>query len=131
MENNKGFMTIEASVIVPTILICAFFIILGLLFTYERANILSNEYRVLYSIPIKNIRDKTVEHYINGKDYTYAVIYGNADVNGEYVKHKASCTGSLDIYGKRNISTKREIDVCVDRLRRWQLYDDIREESGN
>jgi hypothetical protein len=29
------------------------------------------------------------------------------------------------------VSSEREIDLRVDRLRRWQLYDDISEKSGD
>ena len=131
MKNNKGFMTIEASVIVPTVLICVFIVILGFIFVYERAYVLSEEYETIYTIPLKNVRENTVAEHLNSKDYTGPIIYGSIIAEGEYGKHMAGYDGSISIMGVRKITSKREIDVCVDRLRRWQLYDDLAKKSGH
>ena len=51
-NSDKGYMTVEASFIVPVLFFAFFLAILGLIFTYERGLILSNEYEGLYTVPL-------------------------------------------------------------------------------
>ena len=125
---NKGYMSIEASLIVSFILLTTFLMILGLLFTYERGHVFSKECERLYTIPIKNIRDKTVADYLNSEDYSKGIVYGELSSMGSYSSHKAKVSSSLIVREEKKISCKREIDQCSNRLRRWQLYDDIAED---
>lgn len=122
---NKGYMTIEASFIVPIVLFGIFFTIMGLMLSYEKGYIIAEENVALYEVPIRNIRDNTVEGYLSGKDYTGGVVIGAAAVSTSYSSHKACCDGVLKIYGTNSVSSSREIDICTNRLRRWQLYDDL------
>ena len=55
--NNKGYMTIEASFIVPIVLFGIFFTIMGLMLSYERGYIIAEENVALYEIPLTNIRN--------------------------------------------------------------------------
>ncbi|MBO4591864.1 MAG: hypothetical protein J5684_04815 [Eubacterium sp.] len=126
-NTNKGYMTLEASLIVPMVLCAIFMILFCLIFVYERGVVLSSENEALYTIPVKSIRDDSVTSYLSGRNYEEGITYGSCDVNVDYVSHKAKCEGMIHLYGDSGISSKREIDVCVDRLRRWQLYDDIAE----
>ncbi len=126
--NNKGYMTIEASFIVPIVLFGIFFTIMGLMLSYERGYIIAEENVALYEIPLTNIRNDSVEGYLSGREYTGGVVIGSASVGTSYSSHKAKCSGVLKIYGTNSVSSSREVDVCTGRLRRWQLYDDLREE---
>lgn len=125
INSNKGYMTIEASIIVPTILIAIMTIIVCLIFVYERSVVASSEYEALYTIPVKNIRDDSVTAYLSGRNYEEGLAYGNCSINTEYSWHMAKCEGVLHIYSDSEIDGRREIDQCVERLRRWQLYDDL------
>ena len=125
---NKGYMTIEARVIVPVIIFGAFFAILGLLIAYERGFVNSSEYERLYTIPLNNIRNECVEEYLSGADFEKSIVTGALDMKSSYSSHKASFEGTLRVIKDISVSCSREIDVREDRLRRWQLYDDTFEE---
>ncbi len=131
INNSKGYMTIEASFIIPVVIIGVFVCLLGLILVYERGYILSKETRALYTIPLVDIRNKEVEGYLNSQDYTGAVVLGSAEVEGSASSSKASCDGSIHLFGSSDIDSSREIDVRVDRLRRWQFYGDTYEKYGD
>ncbi|MEE3399232.1 MAG: hypothetical protein VZR64_07180 [Eubacterium sp.] len=131
IEDRKGFMTIEASVVVPVVIIGIFVCLLGLILVYERGYILSEERRALYTIPLVNIRNKEVEAYLNSQDYTKAVVLGSAEVDGSSSSNKATCEGSLHLFGSSEVDAEREIDVRMERLRRWQFYGDTYEKYGD
>lgn len=123
-NSDKGYMTVEASFIVPVLFFAFFLAILGLIFTYERGLILSNEYEGLYTVPLICVRDNLVSEYLSGVDYSKGTVYGEMSFETDYFLHRASCKGSLDIKGTAEVSGAREIGGTVDRLRRWRLYDD-------
>lgn len=126
-RDSKGYMTIEASFIVPIILFGCYFIIMGLMLVYERGYIISREYEEIFELPLYVVRDETVGEHLSDQTYDAGVVVGAAEVSGSYSSHRATCTGVLHIYGETGIDATREIDICSDRLRRWQLYDDIAE----
>lgn len=121
--NNKGFMTIEASVLVPVIFCAIFVMLYALIFIYERSVLSASEYEALYTVPLENIRNKEVEQYISTYDYKNGILYCDVSMKNGYSFHKASCDGQLELFGESQLKGTREIDACVDRLRRWQLYD--------
>lgn len=129
--NDYGYMTIEASFVIAVIITAIFVVIMGFIFTYERSYLISKEYKGLYSIPINNIRNNKVENYLESIDFKSPTMYGEVNLKGAYRNKKAEYKGELDLNSHTNMSVSREIDVCVDRLRRWQMYDDIAEESGD
>lgn len=128
--NNRGMMTVEASVIVPVVLFGVFICLFGLMLIYEKGYVLGNEYAALYTIPFKDIRNGSVEEYLSGQDYIGGVVLGEANVESGYSWHKARCQGVVSLYGDSEVKAAREIDVLVERLRRWQFYDDIAEDQG-
>ena len=130
-ENDYGYMTIEASLVIPIILIAVFIMLLGLIYAYERAYIQSVEYERLYSVPLVYIRADDVETYLDEGNYDAGIVYGELRMDTEYVSHLAVCEGELDIRGSSYITGRRELDCCSDRLRRWQVYDDIAEKQGH
>lgn len=125
---NKGYMTIEASVVVPVILFGVFATILGLMLAYERGYAKASEYERLYTIPLNNIRNESVEEYLGGIDAEKGIVVGALGISSGYSGHKASFEGKLKVIKDVEVSCSREIDVREDRLRRWQLYDDTFEE---
>jgi hypothetical protein len=126
-NSDKGYMTIEASVIVPVILFATMLMIIGLVLTYEKARLLSIEYKALYTIPLDDIRSDSVDGYIGGKNYNDGIAYGNVSVDTSYAGHRAKCDGTVELYGTVSANGDHEIDVLSDRLRRWQLYDSLAE----
>ena len=121
-------MTIEASFIVPIVLFGIFFTIMGLMLSYEKGYIIAEENEALYEIPLTNIRNDSISSYLSGRTYTDGIVIGSVNVDSSFSNHKAKCEGVLKIYGTNNVSSSREVDLCTDRLRRWQLYDDIFQE---
>ncbi len=130
-SKNKGYMTIEASLIVPVILIGVCIMIMGMILVYERSFLLATEYERLYTIPYEYIRADLVGDYLETEDYNRGLYYKTAEVDTYYISHLAVCDGVLRVRDSISVSGKHEIDVCSDRLRRWQLYDDIAEKQGD
>ncbi|SEP57322.1 hypothetical protein SAMN02910369_00230 [Lachnospiraceae bacterium NE2001] len=129
--DSKGYMTIEASVIIPVVIIGIFVCLFGLILIYERASVSAAEYRALYTIPLNSIRNKEVQAYLEAQDYTGTVVLGSASVESSASGSKASCEGQVCLFGSSSVSGSREIDVRVDRLRRWQFYGDTYEKYGD
>ena len=129
--DSKGYMTIEASVIIPVVIIGIFVCLFGLILIYERASVSAAEYRALYTIPLNSIRNKEVQAYLEAQDYTGTVVLGSASVESSVSGSKASCEGQVCLFGSSSVSGSREIDVRVDRLRRWQFYGDTYEKYGD
>ena len=130
LRNNSGFMTIEASVIIPVILMAVMVVISGLIIIYEQGTLYAEETEALYTIPLVSIRDGNIEEHLRNISYGEGLEFGSIDVNAGYSRHKADCDGKIEYMDCFEVSSKRELDVLVDRLRRWQLYDDISEKSG-
>ena len=128
LMNNRGYMTIEASVIIPVVLFGIFATILGLMLAYERGHIKASENERLYTVPLEYIRNENVEEYLNAADYEKGIVCGSAAVSCGYSGHKATAEGVLRVIDENEVNSGREIGVCTDRLRRWQLYDDTFEE---
>lgn len=131
MNTNKGYMIIEASVVIPIVLIAIFVTLAGLIICFEKSVIKVEEVETLYQIPLGNIRDDTVYNYLAAKTYGENIEYGSVNASGNYSRHKAAISGKLSYIKLFGVSSEREIDLRVDRLRRWQLYDDISEKSGD
>ncbi len=130
-KNNYGYMTIEASVIVPLILIGVFIMIMGMILVYERNCLMAREYERLYSVPLEYLRADLVEDYLDKEDYNRGLYYKTAQVQTDYVSHLAECEGVLLVRDSIRVKGSHELDVRSDRLRRWQLYDDIAEKQGD
>ncbi len=130
IEKNAGFMTIEASVIIPVILLAVMVVLSGLIIIYEQGTLYAEETEALYTIPLGSIRDENVEEHLGNISYGEGLEFGSIDVSAGYCRHKAKCEGKIEYMDSFEISSTRELDVLVDRLRRWQLYDDISEKSG-
>ena len=128
--NDKGYMTIEASVVFPVVVFGVFVCILGMILVYEKGYVLSREYETLYTISLADIRNDRVETYLSEKDYSGGIVLGDVNVETQYYFCKAKCDGELRLYGTSEINAVREIDVRVDRLRRWQFYDDSFQDDG-
>ena len=131
VNKDKGYMTIEASVVIPVVLIGVFITLAGLIIMFEKSVIKAQEVETLYQIPLGYIRDDIVGSYLEEKSYGDTLEYGETSSSGNYSHHNASASGELEYIKRFKVDSEREIDLCVDRLRRWQFYDDISEESGN
>ena len=129
--NNKGYMTIEASFIIPLILMGIFMSLFGLILVYEKGVIYSSQYAAIYSVPINNIRNDSIEAYLDSRDYSRGVLFGSLTVDTYYSSHKAGCNGELGLYGTHQLSSVHEVDARAERLRRWQFYDDIINQQGD
>ena len=129
--NNKGYMTIEASFIIPLILMGIFMCLFGLILVYEKGVIYSSQYAAVYSVPINNIRNDSIEAYLDSKDYSKGVLFGSLTVDTYYSSHKAGCDGQLSLYGTHQLSSIHEVDARTERLRRWQFYGDTYEKYGD
>lgn len=113
-ERNKGMMTLEASVIIPIILILVAGAILLYLTIGKRESIRGEYYTNLYTISLAEERSRTEDQLkLSG-----AVYYLDRVDAGNFAAFQAEFP----------VQAARERDKCASRLRRWQFYGDITEE---
>ena len=108
-RRNRGMMSVEASLIIPLILIAVMFAVSLSLFaikeSVERARLVETVYT---EIPEDSLFNKKVVR--------------DTDVRMEVL----GMFGSGSKYFAIHLHAEREGELCTERLRRWQLYGDIR-----
>ena len=123
---NKGYMTIEMSLVLPVILIIIFLMMIGLLAAYEKETLRANSYAELYSVPLGIVRKKKVGEYLNSLERRNVCVFGESDVTSSYTFYKGTSDGVIsDRTGQDHIKTSHEMGVRTSRLRRWQFYDSL------
>lgn len=126
---EKGFMTVEASVIVPVILFIAVSLIMMFFYLYEREYLRSEIYERAYSVPYYSIRsDAEIMAYLNGLQPQDVYMFGSVDSEAVSFMGQISFRGIVDYKVKDDFYIKREVGKVTERLRRWQLYESLAEE---
>ena len=110
-RGNRGMMTVEASVLIPTILLLLATAIVLYLTIGKRERLRGEETYRLYTIPIGAETDE------------------DPMVRKGAVEFTNRLAASLGVTRKDfSFVVKREQDHCTERLRRWRFYGDIAEE---
>ena len=126
---DKGYMTVEASIVVPVILFIAISLIMMFLYLYERDYLRSEIYQRAYSVPYHNSKsDGGIMEYLNGFSPEDVYMFGNIDNSALSLMGQISFRGSVDYKVKGDFYIKHEVGKVTERLRRWQLYESIAEE---
>ena len=125
---SHGYMTVEASVVVPVILLIAMSLIMIFLHLYEREFLRSEMYVQAYSIPYHSTKcDEDIVAYLNTFQTKAEYMFGNHESRADCSRGQMSFKGSLDYKVKDDFEIIHEVGKCTERLRRWQLYEDIAE----
>ncbi len=122
---DKGFLTVEITIIMPLILLVIFLVIWLFMFLLEKEKLRCDEYREIYSIPWGVLREKKEEEYINGMDFGVGHPYGKVDVKIWLYNDSFSIEGKVSLKYKSENAVIRDVGSVSDRLRRWQFYGNI------
>ncbi len=129
--SNKGFMTIEACVIVPVLLSCCFFVLALLLQFFRRDALQLAAIRHIYTLTLSAEEEKMLgaelENKLLADGARSGEIPGRAEVSVEEEAAKVISLGRVHLISDDTVTVTKEVRCCTDRLRRWQLYDDITE----
>ncbi|GEM_PF-3383034 len=130
-RNNRGFMTIEACVIVPVLVSASFFILLILLQFFRRNAIQQAALQQIYLITLRAEEEKSSGEQIAERlsaDGAFAdELPGESGLKAEDEALRVKVTGELELISEDTVMVTREVRCCTGRLRRWQLYGDITE----
>lgn len=122
-------MTVEASVIVPVILIIVISLIMMFLYLYEREYLRSEIYVKAYSVPYHSSKsDADIVEYLNGFRPQDVYMFGNTGSEAGCFMGQIDFRGIVDYKVKGDFHIKHEVGKVTERLRRWQLYENIAEE---
>ena len=126
---SKGYMTIEASFIIPIILFIAVTLIYLFMHLYEREYLRGELYRNSCSVPYHISKDdgETVQ-YVNGIAPETESLFGSESRQAECRSGSLTIKGEIDFKVESEFKVQRETWKCTDRLRRWQLYESFTEE---
>lgn len=122
---DKGFLTVEITIIMPLILIVIFLVIWLFLFLLEKEKLRCDEYREIYSIPWEIVREKKEEEYIRDVDFNQGHPYGRISVDNNLSDTKFSIKGKVTVKYEDESTVSRDVGLVSDRLRRWQFYGNI------
>ena len=129
MSSNKGVISIEASLVMFIVIIMVFVCIYGMMYVMNCETLRSYMYERIYTAPLI----KTSEYISEGvKENGLGELMMWCDdysMNGLAGDDGIAMMGRIDMRGITEIGCSTELGLCTDRLRRWQMYDDIAEES--
>lgn len=126
LKTNKGYMTVEASFIVPLIMTITVVMMLALVFMYEKEYLRAGLYVDIYTIPYDE--QESPGGYLNQSQPEDFCLFGEAGKTALVSGNTIEEIGVVNFKGSEGIHAMRGRDKCADRLRRWQLYDAIKEE---
>ena len=115
---NSGFVSVEAAFVGSILIIITMFSVYAMVYILNTASLRDYMYQKVYSVPLVQ-KDSYIKYY-SDKDNLAGVIMWCDDYK---------MAGMLDMKGITRMICRTENGLCTDRLRRWQLYDDIAEDA--
>ncbi|MBQ1327894.1 MAG: pilus assembly protein [Eubacterium sp.] len=128
---NKGFLTVEMTIIMPLILMVIFLVIWLFLFLFEKEKLRCDEYREIYSVPWEILREKKEEEFINSVDFSEGHLYGSVDVKNDMSNDTFRIEGRVAVKYESDCTVIRDVGLVSDRLRRWQFYGNLANKQRN
>lgn len=128
-DKNNGVISIEASVVMFITMAMIILCIYGMMYVMNCEIIRSFMYEKIYTVPLirseeylnKSARSGDIDDFMMWcEDYGMDAMTGSDSM---------SMIGHIDMKGVTYIGCSTEFGLCTDRLRRWQLYDDIAEDT--
>lgn len=126
---DSGVISIEASVVMFLVMIMIFLCMYGMMYVMNCETIRSYMYEKIYTAPLietsQYITDSTNENGLGD----VLMWCDNYSLTGMVGSDSITMFGQLSMSGSSGFGCSTEYGVCTGRLRRWQMYDDIAEES--
>jgi hypothetical protein len=127
LRKNKGWMVVEASVIMPLIIGVVFIVIYGFVYILNREAARSEMYSAIYSISITDM---------DAKEYSFSDSREQLGSQMLWCEPRSAAFGLdgtityityMDMKGTTTVTAQTETGLCTQRLRRWQLYGNLAE----
>ncbi len=140
---DRGMMTLEATVIVPIILMIIMAAILLFLTIGRREALRGEMYVDLYTLEIADEKDGSPADTLSGKADRLTSGSAAVTASSRVIGDELIMTGTVRyLDGKvpaavarfrqeMPVITMRERDLCSERLRRWQFYGNLTENTGD
>ena len=64
-SSQRGYMTVEASFLMPLVLLIVASMIVALIYVYEKEHVRANIAEAVYSVPFQNKQTENVVEYLN------------------------------------------------------------------
>lgn len=125
--NNRGSFIIEISIIIPLIIMIIMMFVFCFVNLTDREKARANLYSAIYTVP----PDETVDMENITTEINRVMIFGEAKVMQNSLSREKIliiCNINSRGYTGNEIECGTEKNICTDRLRRWQMYENIREE---
>ncbi|MCR5367716.1 hypothetical protein [Eubacterium sp.] len=128
-DKDKGFVSIEAAFIGAIAMIIVIWCLFAMVYVMNVEIVRDGMYMTVYSTPLK---DK--DSYVNSEaeksmNEEILIWCDEYKVGGTASGDSIKMIGAIDMKGTTVIECQTESDICTKRLRRWQMYDNLSEES--
>ena len=137
--NNEGSATLEITMVMPIIIFLIIFCIFLFIDVINDSIIQGETYSTIYSLSADDFNNAIEDKYNIDEQITNQIndkivgVNNEPDVDTAYKKGEVYTTvnatlrigGDIYRYQGEKRTYKKEVDLCTDRLRRWQLYGDI------
>jgi len=143
LPGDRGMMTVEATVIVPIILLIITAAVLLYLAIGKREALRGDMYVALYTLGIADEKDGSPADTLSGKADRFVMGSTAVTASSRVVGDELIMTGTVRYLDGRvpaaiarfrkdmPVITMRERDLCSERLRRWQFYGNLTENTGD
>ncbi len=127
LRKNKGWMVVEASVIMPLIIGVVFIVIYGFVYILNREAARSEMYSAIYSIAITDVDAKEYSFLDSREQLESQMLWCEPQSTAFCLDGTITYITYMDMKGTTTVTTQTETGLCSQRLRRWQLYGNLAE----
>ena len=143
IQKNRGFMTVEVTVIIPILLLIITAVILLYLTIGKREVLRGEMYQSLYTLGVAQEKDGSPADALQAKASRLDRGASGTRASATVIGDQLVMTGSVRFLEQKvpmkmsrfrkdlSVVAGRERDQCSERLRRWQFYGDITENTGD
>ncbi len=126
---NAGVISIEASVVMLIVMVMVMVCIYGMMYVMNCETIRAFMYEKIYTAPLIKSKEYLAESASSGDIDSFLMWCEDYGMDAIAGADGLCMIGHIDMKGETYIGCSTEFGVCTDRLRRWQMYDDIAEDA--
>ena len=127
--DNSGVISVEASVVMFMVMVIVCLCIYGMMYVLNCETIRSYMYEKIYTAPLIETSQYISDGARNNGLGDLLMWCDDYSLTGMAGSDSITMIGRINMHGETGLGCSTEFGVCTDRLRRWQMYDDIAEES--
>ena len=127
--DNSGVISVEASVVMFMVMVIVCLCIYGMMYVLNCETIRSYMYEKIYTAPLIETSQYISEGARNNGLGDLLMWCDDYSLTGMAGSDSITMIGRINMHGETGLGCSTEFGVCTDRLRRWQMYDDIAEDA--